>query len=508
MFFRRPISGIRDITYRSNIYYKLCQLSAQKVYPEDFSITKILNDSCGVAGVPVPTNPQDDIPHFHWWRKLIEAAQNKPITSNYGARLLRFRITHALSNNLAIREVYRLNETEIEKCSPVDDPVMIIGLPRSNGHMAAHVLARSGIFLSPKQSDTFSPVLLSEADRDKAFRKHFRYFNNIHPQFVSVRKVQSNQVDDDLSLHLLTPQSLAWGLLHGLDEYLLECLDEDQTPTFQQIKKVLRLFEWYKHCGHFTPAVLKEVEPIDNPMETQTFGTKSVIARHRWLLHSPLAILSSEALNETFPSMNVIWVHRALAQCVPSLCSSLCLHQSIYTGKPPTESQLATMGEKVLGIFGSGSRNAVAFYENFERSRMVHWSNRDIKRHATRVIGKTLNYWNIELDRYRKLQMVNGQTEYIEGFRPMHDAQMPYFCLHEGIIGDAFQDYIFQFEEFAYEKRLGVTIKGYQPIAATADEMSLGTGLQGKSSGSLPPGSLGRGQPIGDHFLEEAKGFK
>lgn len=507
MFLRRPISGVRDIIRGGNAAYRLSNFLATKVTPEDFDIEKVLKDACFSAGVDVPSNPHTDIEQYRWWSKLCKACADKP-TTKYGASMLRSRLVHALTTRLAIDEIYRLNEGEIDACGDIEDPVIILGLPRSHGHMAAHVLARSGVFLAPTQSDTFSPALLLEKDRVSAFNKHFRFFHRVHPQFISVRRPQGNQVDDDLSLHLLSPQSLAWGLLHGLDQHLLECMEEDQTPTYYQVKRVLKVFQWYKRCGHFSVAVPNQVEPIDNQLETQTFGTKHEILKDQWVLHSPFAILSSEAVHKVFPTMNVIWVHRALAQCIPSLCSSLCLHHSLYTGKPPSDSQLAAVGEKVLGIFGSGSENAVEYFADFDKRRMVHWSNRDIKRHATRLAGKTMEFWNIELDRYRKLQMINGQTEYTDGFRPMHDAQMPYFCLHEGIIGDVFQDYIYQFEEFAFEKRLGVTIQGYQPIAATADEMSLGTGLHGKSSGGLPAGSLGRGQPIDGHFLEEGKGFR
>lgn len=507
MLLRRPISGVRDIILGGNIGYRLLNLVSTNTTPEDFSFERILADACCGAGLDTSSYLSESVENNRWWKKLCKACGEKR-TTRYGAKKLRFRLVHALSTKLAIDEIYRLNSEDIEAHGDIEDPIIIIGLPRCNGHMAAHVLARSGVFLAPTQRDTFSPALLLEEDRNKEFNKHFRLFSRIHPQFVSVRCLQGNQVDDDLSLHLLTPQSFAWGLLHGLDEYLLECIQEDQTAVFDEVKRVLKLFQWYKHCGHFNVAVPREVEPIDNQLETQRFGAKHEIRKSQWVIHSPFAILTSEVLHKTFPSMRVIWVHRALSQCLASFCSSLCLHQSIYTGKPPSDSALASVGEKVLGLFGSGSQDAVRYYSDFPKNRMVHWSNRDIKRHATRLAGKSLEFWNIELDRYRRLQMINGQTEYLEGFRPFHDAQLPYFCLHEGIIGDVFKDYIHQFEEFAFEKRFGITIQGYQPIAATADEMALGTGLHGKSTGGTPIGSLGRGQPIDGHFLEEGKGFR
>ncbi|CCW64262.1 unnamed protein product [Phytomonas sp. EM1] len=505
MFGKRSMSGVRDIVRGGSLLRRVFDLSSKKVSPDSYTLESVLLEACTAANIAFLQNPETQLENYRFWKKLCKACSEKT-TSNYGGRLLRARLVTALSQRLAIDEVFRLNGSEIEKES-ITKPLIVIGIPRSNGHFAAHVLSRSGLFLAPRQYDTLSPSLMVESQRLDEFNKRFRGFGSINPDFSCVRLLKANQIDDDLTLHLMTPQCYAWGLLHGLDEYLLECLEEDQTPVYQNVKRTLQLFQWLRKCGHFSDPVIREHEPIDNPLEIQTYGTKNPIVNPRWVLHSPFAILSSDVINDTFPDMLAIWVHRALAQCIPSLCSSLCLHNALYTGKPPTDSQLASMGEKVLGIFGSGTEYAIDYYGKFDQKRMAHWSNQDLKRHATRIAGKTLDYFGIELDRYRRIQMINGQTEYIESFRPMHDSQLQYFCLHEGIIGDAFSDYIFQFEEFAFEKRFGVVIQEYKPLASAKDSLSMRS-MKIEDSEDKIGTAFTTNQPMSGHFLQEGKGFR
>ncbi|KAG8346194.1 hypothetical protein TRVL_02983 [Trypanosoma vivax] len=498
------MSGVRDLTRRGPLCRQFIEKFTGDTSAESFSFESVLADACKKANISVSSS--NILADCERWQKLCSACGNKVSSSHLGKAMLRRRLVRAISERMAVEEVFRLNGHEIDR-EVISEPLVVLGLPRCNGHQATHVLSRSGLFLTFKQSDTISPSLLLDIDRRDAFLREFRWFKRLYPDFSCVRTINPSQVDDDITLQLMCPQSYAWGLLHGLDEYLLECLQEDQTPVYQQTLRMCKLFQWYKRCGHFSENVLKEVNPINNILEVQKYGTKDSLHRTQWLIYSPFALLSVESLCNVFPDVKLIWVHRALSQCLPSLCSSLSIHNSIYTGKPPSDSQLITMGDKILGMFGSGTEHAISFLANFEKSRIVHWSNRDVKRHATRLATKTLQYYGVNIDRYRRTQMINGQTEYIETFRPLHDAQMPYFGLHDGIVGEAFGSYIYQFEEFAFEKRFGVTLEEYQPLATPADQQSLGSlRVSGGDESALP--SFGDTQPMIGHFLQEGKGFK
>ncbi|EPY43183.1 sulfotransferase [Angomonas deanei] len=427
----KAMSGVRDLVRGGNVAARAANFFSKRLTPAQFSLDAVLRDAARAAGVAEITNPSKDLEHHRWWNKLCQACGDKTVT-NYGGQLLRDKLVNALAQRLAIDELYRLNGSEIAK-EQIIQPIVVMGLPRSNGHFAAQVISSSGLFAVPKQCDTLSPSLMMEGDRQAVFQKKFKHFRRINPDFMCVRVPDMMQIDDDLTLQLMTPQSFAWGMLHGLDDYLLESLEEDQTPVYAQVKRTLQVLQWYQRCGHLTSPVPKEYEPVENPMETQKYGTKSSVLRPQWVLYCPFAILSSDAFNDVFPDMRAIWVHRALSQCIPSLCSSLCLHNALYTGKPPTDAQLALMGEKVLGIFGSGAEYAIDYYGGFDQqTRMVHWSNRDVKRHCTRLAQKTLAHFGIDLDRFRRMQMINGQTQYIEKPRPAARLTVAVLCAARG----------------------------------------------------------------------------
>lgn len=491
MFGGKSMSGVRDLTF-GGLTQRLRRLTQKQVSSTDFAFSEVVQTAARAVGL---TNVSESgIPDADWWVRLCRACSEKTCSPD-GASLLHHKLVNALAQRLAVEEAFRTNGHEIEK-ETVSDPFVVMGLPRSGGHFVSHVFARSGLFLAPRVRDTWSPSLVSESERSRVFAKN-RFAQHVarNKDFRCVRWVDGEIVDDDLTLSLQVPFSYAWGLLHGLDEYLLASIQEDQTRVFEHLKRTLQLFQWYRKCGHFSDCVPTDFNTIDNPIEIQQSGPKLTLTRMPWLIYSPLAILNANALHSVFPDMNIIWIHRALAQCVPSLCSSLALHNSLYTGKKPSETTLAQIGEKVLGMFGSGSELAIDYLATFPKEKMVHFSNRDANRHCTRLMMKTMEHFKLEIDRHRRVQGINGQTEFQGIARPLHDSTLQYFGLHEGVVNHVFSAYIHQFEEFAFEKRFGLTLQEYQPLAKANYEQRLAKSSEGSSQ------TIGDGQPSAGHFL-------
>lgn len=489
----RALNGVRDLTTGS-VELKIRSYFAKRPQSSSFDIEHILKDA--TARAQVPTVDVKHLPDGEWWSRLSRACGEK-VCSPYGHTMLREKLVRVLSERLMVNELFRLHGSEIEKES-IHEPFLVLGMPRSGGHLATHMLARSGLFLSPRMRDTTFPSLIREEERDSAFRRLAKRHERTQIDFRTVRRLVPDMVDDDTSLHLLTPYSYAWGLLHGLDEYLLNCIQEDQTKVYAFTKQMLQMFQWYRRCGHFSDCVSQEHNQINNAIEIQRNGEKLHLSRQPWILHSPLGILNTAALHTTFPDMNVIWVHRALAKCIPSFCSALAIHNSMYTGKAPSETTLAQIGEKVVGMFGSGTDQTVDYFADFPKQRMVHWANRDLNRHGVRLMMKTMEHFRLEIDRHRKVQGINAFTEFQSMSRPLHDAELRYFALHEGVVGQMFETYIHQFEEFAFEPKHGMLVQNYEQLTA-AHEQTLTGKL--KSRGEDPGLNEGRGNA--GHFLQD-----
>lgn len=401
-----------------------------------------------------------------WWRQLAGSCQAKACSA-HGSILLRERLVHSLSQRMLVDEQFRLNEQEIMSAE-VKEPIFFVGLPRASAHMAAHITSRSGLFLTPTTADVMFPSMIADFDRVSHAKSALRWWSpHVLPQMETVRQMRVDRMDDDLALHMHCPMSLAWGLLHGLDDHLYKCLQEDQTPVYTHLQRVLKLFQWYRNCGYFPDNVMRELVPVANPGDTAIRGEKRMLTSLPWVVHSPLAILHMDLLHKAFPDMKVVWVHRALNRCVPSLCSSLALHNTCYTGKRPTETTMANIGEQIIGLFGSGSEHAIDYMGNFPFQRMVHWSNRDVNRSCIRLLEKTINKFGMEIDHYRRLQAINGMTEMVSTFRPRHDYELSFFGIHEGALNEAFATYILQFEEYAFEKKHGMKIQDFPALSGT-----------------------------------------
>eukprot|EP00388_Colpodella_angusta_P029039 GDKK01015218.1.p1 GENE.GDKK01015218.1~~GDKK01015218.1.p1 ORF type:complete len:440 (+),score=12.09 GDKK01015218.1:1-1320(+) len=385
--------------------------------------------------------------------------QGKANTSNYGRWLLHRKIVHFLSERLGVEDAFRHDGQEINS-EKIIDPIFLVGLPRVGNHLIAHVLARSGVVTAPSMRDTMFPSKMSLEGRSAAYRSEMRFFQFNNPEFRAVRTLLGpRQVDDDISLQLQSPYSIAWGLLHGLDDLLLESLQHPQDGVYAHNKKILQLFQFYRRLGMFEDGVVRETNPINNMLQEQREGYKASITYQPYVVHSPLALLSLDSLSASFEDMNLLWTHRNLSQALSSFCSSLAIHQSLYTGKSPSETQLGTLGEKTCGLFGSGTENAIDFLANFPKHRLLNVASVDSKRSTTRISQRVLEYFGHSLDKWRKMQAIDGQTEYANSAaRPSHEHKLSQFGLHEGVIAEHFDAYCFQFQEYAFMEMPGIRL--------------------------------------------------
>eukprot|EP00672_Neobodo_designis_P001135 CAMPEP_0174855328 /NCGR_PEP_ID=MMETSP1114-20130205/33015_1 /TAXON_ID=312471 /ORGANISM="Neobodo designis, Strain CCAP 1951/1" /LENGTH=541 /DNA_ID=CAMNT_0016090065 /DNA_START=56 /DNA_END=1681 /DNA_ORIENTATION=+ len=491
--------------FRPTVWYNLKCATHRRLMPSAFDYDTILRRA--IEKGDLNRNRIESIPDEKWWRKLCKAAADKP-TSRYGGHLLRDRITHFLANRLLVDEIRNTRKQDIEK-ETIKEPIFIIGMPRSQKHMVAHMYARGGYTFPLRFRDSMFIGIPNEEKRIAAGREYLKGYRYLFPSMQIARPFRHDQADDDTALQLQVPYSLGWGMLHGMSDYLYECIQEDHQPVYDHVRDCLQVLQFYRTVGENTDGVEFEKTTIDNPMDKAIDGDKNEVDLHEmpWVVHSPLGILHTQQLHKTFDDMKVIWTHRAVKQSVQSLASALCMHDSMYTGRQMRETGRVEMGEIVLGLFSSGVEHAVDYMGTFPKERMVHWSNRDIERSGMRLFEKTHEKWWPDLyDTFRKWQTVNGMTEIRQTFRPKNDTEIEMFGLHEGMLNDSFRAYIFQFEEYAFESKYGTLIQEYQPIAGTLDESKWG--LFDRGDGAMDRVTSLEQMPIAGHLLQRQSMFR
>ena len=502
--FQKVMVGARDSSRSKR--FMVGNFFAKSLSVDDFAFTSVALEASKRAGVPDVTSA-DGCPDGAGWERLCKAVQVEFTSfSKIGAGLLRERVVHAMSQRMAIEEQFRINASQLEAFQ-VKEPIFIVGLPRACGRYSAHLLGRSGMVMTMRSEDTYFPAIVTARERRIMYEKEVKRVEPYFPDLKVIQTLKAGDIDDDLQLHLLTPYSHAWGLLHGLDAYLYENLDVDQTPVYEVMKKTLRLFQWYASFDEFSDALPdKSFEVIDEVKVRMDirWGDVSQGPNHPWVIHSPFALLSLDNMQSAFPDMRLIWIHRALSQCIPSFCSTLTIHHSLYYSRLPTETILAGIGEKVVGLFSHAAEASIELLATFPRERMVHWSNRDVRRHGPRIIERSCRKFGLKWNRPVQIRCASAQTENDNRFRPLHDAPLNYFALHDGKVNEAFAAYIHQFEDFAFEPRFGVNIQESSPLIFGSDEtmVTYGRAEQGKLQGSIPAHASSSG-----HFHQEAKGI-
>jgi hypothetical protein len=505
--FNKVMVGARDLS-RTN-RFKLRNACTTKAPIDSFSFASVAAEACARAGTSVTVTSPETCPDGAGWEKLCKAIGNEHGNlSNLGSQLLRERLVHSLSQRLGLEELYKNSGDQIAQSGAIVEPIMLIGLPRSYGRYGAHLMGRTGNVRALRTQDTAFPCTVAARERrlqqTAALKKFLPYF----PDLRGVQPMESDMIANDVQLHLLTPYSLAWGLLHGLDDYLYECLEVDQQPVFENVKRVLSLFQWFETFEEFEPALVdRHFEVICKTGEDLRWEKIDPNPKRSWFLHSPFAILAIDKVHATFPDMGIVWVHRALSQCVPSLCSVIAMHRSVYFNRLPTETNLANIGDQILGIFSSGTEAAVDYLADFPRQRMVHWSNRDLRRHGSRILSRTCPRFGLAWEKEKNIRCANAQVENDSLFRPLHDAPLHYFAVHEGRLNEAFKVYINQFEEYAFEPKFGITIEKRDPLVTGSDETVVRFGQPGSSRGSIASGVPEHAAPAG-HFLQESDSLR
>eukprot|EP00760_Papus_ankaliazontas_P003039 PhM_4_TR11390/c0_g1_i1/m.84242 len=416
----------------------------------------IIQDAIETAELPKTV----DIPEISSWRRLIDAFNDKPFLSPMGTAFIRMKLVHILSQRLLVEERFKeyAHEMEDESFSP-EDAIIIIGLPRSMGHVLHHVMASTGTVLAPSSADILCPGTERILDRRAQLKPILKMTNKCHNTFTSVRLLNAQWAEDDLHLQLLKPESMAWGWLFGLEDYTKERINtpEVMADVYAFEAKVLRLFRVYRDMGQFPELVDLQINPLECPVEVVRYGLRDTNLPMPWVIHSPLAMCYLPEMLTAFPKAKIVWAHRALNQCIPSTCGALMQHEIMHTHRTPLDSQLISMGTKVLGFFGSGTERALDTLATYPTERFINVYNRDLNRGAMRVVKKLLPRLGVQLDRWRMTQGISGFAYYYSNYHAKHVYKLDHFGITEAQIGEIFRAYIEQFEEYAFEPVHGIT---------------------------------------------------
>jgi len=220
---------------------------------------------------------------------------------------------------------------------PLRNPVFVVGPMRSGTTRLHRLLAADRRFAHMRSFETICPVPYPDFthgghDHRVTIARRARMVANLaNPKTLSIHPTGPKQPEEELGLLV----NSFWGMKHEaqwhVPSYGQWCEDQDATPVYGQMARLLKLIGWSQQESSLKP----------------------------WVLKTPQHMLDLDALVNVFPDARFIFTHRDPIRVVAS-SASLAWNQpgtspaSIPT--MPTRTRLAASGCARHGCRSSGCR--------------------------------------------------------------------------------------------------------------------------------------------------------
>jgi hypothetical protein len=378
----------------------------------DFALDALLAEASARAGGIDDFGPGD---FRQGLLVLADALNNEASLSAPGRGLLREKLLGQLVNRLVMEDHLRRHPEILDQ--PIDDPLVIVGLPRTGTTLLQRMLAVDPQFSKAQWWETRYPAPLPgetlEQPVKRIARAHAEVAGMIEflPQLLAIHPLDAEQPDEEFML-------MEHSFLCAMDSYVnvpsyTAWLDaQDQTQVYQYLKRTLQFLQWQQ--------ARRGIEP-----------------GRRWLLKSPQHLHTLELLFEVFPKAQVILTHREPAKTIPSLASFIHTLWLLYSDKVDAEA----VGEQWNRRMARALRHAMAVRERMPSGRFLDVHFEDTVAEPQAVVDRIYQFAGLELTPQTRSAMgqwlqANGREK-----RAVHHYSPGQFGLSEAILQRDYAEY-------------------------------------------------------------------
>jgi hypothetical protein len=241
----------------------------------------------------------------HWiadFAFLIRCVAAVPRLHAVGWRTTIMDARERLANRLRIRELHR-RHPEIGS-EPIENPIFVVGLPRTATTLAQQVLAGSPSCRGPLLWEMVHTDLESDpATTAKLVRLAQRRFSAMRwaPELHHIRPLDVTKPEESI---FLLPHGVYHLLFHAfMPEYREWFSARDTTQDYRFLKTALQVLQYGRE-------------------------------RRRWVLKHPFDLAQMPVIQRVFPGARFVWTHRDPVTVAGSLCSLAELSQSLFVSRP------------------------------------------------------------------------------------------------------------------------------------------------------------------------------
>ncbi|CAG9186376.1 sulfotransferase family protein [Cupriavidus pinatubonensis] len=276
---------------------------------------------------------------------LFDSLRREANLSAQGAQMLHGKLVAQLVNRLVIQDYCRRHPEILEE--RIDDPLVIVGLPRTGTTLLQRMLASDPRFHSAAWWETRYPAPLPEEDVRDASRRiglaRDEVAQMIHfiPDILSIHPLDAMQADEEFML-MEHSFMCAMDSYANVPAYTAWLAQQDQTPVYAYLKTMLQFLQWQKR---------QRGEP----------------AAQRWVLKTPQHLHTLEILFRVFPGARVVLTHRDPAQTIPSMASMAHTLWKLYADAPDA----VTVGRQWSAQMQRAMAHAMAVRESLPAERFL-----------------------------------------------------------------------------------------------------------------------------------------
>ncbi|QYY33085.1 sulfotransferase [Cupriavidus pinatubonensis] len=307
-----------------------------------FDVERLLTLASGQAGGLTDFGPGN---HREALGVLFDSLRREANLSVQGAQMLHGKLLAQLVNRLVIQDYCRRHPEILEE--RIDDPLVIVGLPRTGTTLLQRMLASDPRFHSAAWWETRYPAPLPEEDVRDASRRiglaRDEVAQMIHfiPDILSIHPLDAMQADEEFML-MEHSFMCAMDSYANVPAYTAWLSQQDQTPVYTYLKTMLKFLQWQKR---------QRGEP----------------AAQRWVLKTPQHLHTLEVLFRVFPGAQVVLTHRDPAQTIPSMASMAHTLWKLYADAPDP----VTVGRQWSAQMQRAMAHAMAVRESLPAERFL-----------------------------------------------------------------------------------------------------------------------------------------
>lgn len=379
---------------------------------EDLTVEKML------ASAVARTNGLSDFGDDNYYESLqalLAALATEAQLSPCGLHMLEERLVAQLVNRLVLEDYLR-RYPEIAEI-PIEDPLVIVGLPRTGTTMLQRTLAVDPRFYSAAWWETRFPgplpdeTLAVPSRRIAQARAEVELMAEVIPQILAIHPLDAMLCDEEFML-------MEHSFMCAMDAYVnvpsyTRWLDQqDQRPVYTQLKKMLQFLQWQK-------------------------GQRGEPAGQRWLLKAPQHLHTLHLLLDVFPEAQVILTHREPAQTIPSMASMAHTLWQMYSDNPDPK----TAGKQWNQRMARGIRHTMQVREQHAPERFLDIHFADTVSQPLHVLEKVYAFANLPFTDKARADALAWLAQNSREKRASHDYSLERFGLNEAQMTQDYSEY-------------------------------------------------------------------